>query len=394
MSPQLISRSPDLRRLRDEGYSIEVVDGHLVMNEVPYVDSGGAVRRGRLVSQLTLGGNRTTRPNTHVVYFDGDQPCHRNGKPIRQIQHSAKRKRLGSSLVVERSFSNKPKGGFGNYYDKMTSYANILQGPAESLDSAATARVFGVFEASEDDGAFQYLDTASTRAGIQAITKKIRGQRLAIIGLGGTGSYVLDLVAKCPVAEVHLFDDDLFLQHNAFRAPGAASLDELTELLTKVAYFGRKYSQIHRGIVEHPYRVTRSRAAALPELDFAFVCVDSGEARAEITGLLADLGLPFIDVGMGVLALEESQELLGVLRVTTSTPSMRSHLTKGGRLPTQGHGPGVYDQNIQIVELNSLNAALAVIRWKKLYGFYQDTENEHFSTYSINSHLLTGEDGG
>jgi tRNA A37 threonylcarbamoyladenosine dehydratase len=45
--------------------------------------------------------------------------------------------------------------------------------------------------------------------------------------MGGTGSYILDLVAKTAVMEIHLFDGDDFNQHNAFRAPGAASLEDL-----------------------------------------------------------------------------------------------------------------------------------------------------------------------
>ena len=34
------------------------------------------------------------------------------------------------------------------------------------------------------------------------------GWKVAVIGLGGTGSYLLDALAKCPVAEIHLYDDD------------------------------------------------------------------------------------------------------------------------------------------------------------------------------------------
>jgi hypothetical protein len=51
-----------------------------------------------------------------------------------------------------------------------------------------------------------------------------------------------------------------------------------------------------------------------------------------------------------------------------------------------------YSQNIQIADLNSLNAALAVIKWKKLLGFYRDLEHEHFSTYTIDGNLVTNED--
>ena len=51
-----------------------------------------------------------------------------------------------------------------------------------------------------------------------------------------------------------------------------------------------------------------------------------------------------------------------------------------------------YASNIQIADLNSLNAVLAVIRWKKMFGFYQDLKMEHHSTYSINVGKLNNED--
>jgi hypothetical protein len=37
MSPPPIRLSPDLTRLVDEGYDIDVVAGHLVIRRVPYV---------------------------------------------------------------------------------------------------------------------------------------------------------------------------------------------------------------------------------------------------------------------------------------------------------------------------------------------------------------------
>ena len=33
-----------------------------------------------------------------------------------------------------------------------------------------------------------------------------------------------------------------------------------------------------------------------------------------------------------------------------------------------------YERNIQIADLNALTASMAVIRWKKFSGFYQDLE--------------------
>ena len=48
--------------------------------------------------------------------------------------------------------------------------------------------------------------------------------------------------------------------------------------------------------------------------------------------------------------------------------------------------------NVQIADLNSLNATLAVIKWKKLCGVYQDLEGEHHSTYSTNVNALTSDE--
>ena len=51
-----------------------------------------------------------------------------------------------------------------------------------------------------------------------------------------------------------------------------------------------------------------------------------------------------------------------------------------------------YDKNIQIADMNALNAALAMMKWKKLFGFYADNEREHYSTYTIDTNLLTSDE--
>jgi hypothetical protein len=51
-----------------------------------------------------------------------------------------------------------------------------------------------------------------------------------------------------------------------------------------------------------------------------------------------------------------------------------------------------YNRNIQIADLNALNAALAVIKWKKLAGFYRDDRHEHHATYTVAANMLLSED--
>ncbi len=41
-----------------------------------------------------------------------------------------------------------------------------------------------------------------------------------------------------------------------------------------------------------------------------------------------------------------------------------------------------------MVELNALSAALAVVRWKKLRGFYSDIESESTSIYAVDGNAI------
>lgn len=393
MSHKPINLSADLKKLRDEGYDLEIRSGHLLVNDVPYVNCQKEVKRGILVSKLDLAGDVTVRPSDHVAFFIGDYPCREDGKEIEQIRHQSGARPLTDGLVIQHSFSAKPKpdGFYPDYYAKMTTYVAILSGPAQVLDPKITAKTFPVIEPDKesDETVFNYIDTASSRAEIGVVTKKLELGKIAIVGLGGTGSYVLDLVAKTPVKEIHLFDGDMFLQHNAFRSPGAPSIEDLKAKPRKSTYLKNLYSKMHRGIVDHPSYVDAGNAESLQKMDFVFLCLDRGPAKKVIVERLVEFGLPFVDVGMGVNMTDDS--LGGILRVTTSTPKQRDHIAS--RIPfSEDAGVNEYSHNIQIAELNALNAAFAVIKWKKMIGFYRDLKCEHHSTYTIDGNLLINED--
>jgi hypothetical protein len=49
-------------------------------------------------------------------------------------------------------------------------------------------------------------------------------------------------------------------------------------------------------------------------------------------------------------------------------------------------------RNIQVADLNMLNAAMAVTKWKKMRGFYADDIREYHSLYAIPFHGLSKED--
>ena len=392
MSQRPIDRSPDLKKLRDEGYDLEVRNGCLLVKDVPYVNSSRQIKHGILVIKLVLANDQTGRPDTHVAYFAGEHPCNEDGSEIEKIKHGSNAHSLAEGVPVNHSFSAKPKpaDSYPDYYAQVTTYVAILSGPAQRIDPAFTAKTHPLIVPDDDsDEPFNYTDTASSRAEIVAVTKKLALRKIAILGVGGTGSYALDLVAKTPVKEIHLYDGDTFYQHNAFRSPGAPSGEELGAKQPKVTYFKNLYAKMHRGIVDHPVYLDASNVEELRGMDFVFVCLDKGEPKKLIVQKLEEFNIPFTDVGMGI-QLDDNM-LGGIVRVTTSTAQKRDHFR--GRVSFEDTpGDDDYNRNIQIADLNSLNAPLAVIKWKKHFGFYRDLKTEHHSQFSIDTNLLLNED--
>lgn len=388
MQQQLINHSPDLLKLKEDGLHLEEKGGFLLVYHIPYVNSRKEVAFGTLVTELTLAGDKTAKPGTHVAYFSGDHPHNKDGTIIKAIQHSSETKKLAEGVIINHSFSNKPLAGYSDYYEKITTYIAVISSQAKAIDDTATEKIFAVVESEGEDSVFNYVDSNSSRAEINGVSKKLKGQKIAIIGLGGTGSYILDLVGKTPVGEIHMFDGDIYLQHNAFRSPGAPSIDKLRERVKKTDYFREIYSRMHKNILSHSYNICSDNLNELVAMDFVFICVDNGESKESIINFLLLHNKPFVDVGIGVHNVDDS--LMGHVRVTACTGSKKDHLQQ--RINFKDGGKNDYKTNIQIAELNALNATLAVIKWKKLCNFYQDFSNEFHTLYSINDGKLFNED--
>jgi hypothetical protein len=391
MSEKLINLNSDLQALRNEGYDIEIRSGYLVMHSVPYVNAKAEVCSGSLVSPLELSSDKTSSPITdHTVWFAGEFPCDKAGKPLKGIKNQSHQQTLSIGLTIQHRFSAKPSGGnkYTNYHEKMTGYVGILSNPAKALDPQATACVYRPIRASGDDSVFLYTDSASSRNGTAALNSKCEMKRVAIVGLGGTGSYILDLISKTHIQEIHLFDGDKLYQHNAFRAPGAASLDDLDKSLSKVHYYTSKYSVMRHGIYPHEIFLDETNLSELSDFDFVFTSVDKPAVRKIIFDYLIHQQIPFIDCGMELEAIEEEQCLIGDCRVTLVTIDKNDHVDRRISLG-KANIDDIYKSNIQVVEMNALNATLAVLKWKKYCGFYQDLYKEMNSTYSLNTHQLT-----
>ncbi len=365
------SRSPDLERLIGEGYELELTtDGYLLVRNVPYLDDQKLVQRGIVVTKLELNGDVTVNPvQDHVAYWVGSTPYRWNGERLTPLANANLQLAGGLTASFSMSLKCATADRYPDYFEKIQAHVGNIEEEAKRVDPDATARTGGPCVIKGDDWPFEYADTASGRAGLGAINARVSGQTIAIVGLGGTGSYILDLVAKCPVREIHLFDGDRFSSHNAFRAPGAASLDEVRGGVHKVERYAATYGRMKRKVVPHPYDIDGVHLSELSAFDFVFLAMEGGKAKRAIVDALEAADKPFVNASLGVKKPGAGDRLQAVVEVNGSTAQNRASLREKvdfGELDPDDP----YTENIQVADLNALNAAMAVLWWKKWAGIY------------------------
>lgn len=387
--------NPSIKRLIEEGFEIEIMRQHLLVHSIPYLNQSREVKLASLVCPFVENGEIDTQPLDHTMYFKGEYPYDAVGKEMTEVVNCENKSILFDNFNADYYLSNKPNGEpFRNFYDKVKHYHTLFVSQARVVDPNADGRTGVVHAQRDEQSVFCYPDTASSRVGITAIAQKLEESCIAIVGLGGTGSYILDLLAKTPVKEIHLFDGDDFETHNAFRSPGAASLEQLQSIPKKVEYFSEIYSAMRSNIFEHDYFLNEQNINELDNCSFVFVAVDNGKARRVISEYLLKQSIPFIDVGMGIeIASNESGDpkLRGTCRVTLATDMVNKHLPLRVNLEDEDED-ALYRSNIQVADLNALNAALAVMRWKQFMGFYLDQENAHNLNITLPLQSLTRSD--
>lgn len=373
MFQKLVSHNKDLRSLVEKGYAVTFDSNHLVVRDIPYLDCNRKLQTGAIVTKLEFVDMERVIQQDHQIFFTGSVPHNLDGSPVKNLGGGSCQLVLSthcSDVVVQRSFSNKPRktGRYKDFFEKIENYANIISGPAMELYGASPY----TFEVAEDvvsDSVFKIHDTLTSRAEISELSAKFENDVVAIIGLGGTGASVLDFLVKTPVREIRAFDLDTFHVHNAFRSPG--KLDKELELgRKKTEVYHSRYDNFRDGLTFKSKFVDASCASDFEGVTFAFVCVDKGSSRAGIFELLIDMGIPFIDVGMGLN--RKHGALNGMLRTTYYSTEKGKQVRGMGLAEVNDNPNDLYQNNIQIGELNALNACLAVIKFKQLRGFYHE----------------------
>jgi len=353
------------------------------VRDIPYLDSELRLQWGAMVSKLVAVDRDAVKAENHQIWWAGSRPHGLDGQPVRGLGGGAAELTVLSEkskdLVVQYRFSHKIKEGgnlrdYVNHLEMIEEYVAMISGPAMTrfkVDPYTWREV----EDGPEEAIFKIRDTLTSRAEIGDLARLFENDVISIIGLGGTGSYVLDFLVKTPVREIRAFDMDKYYVHNAFRSPGRLEVEgDRKELgVPKAQVYASRYENFRHGLRIEPRFIDESSGELLAGSTFAFVCVDKGSARKQIFDLLEASKIPFIDVGIG-LARKNNGPISGTVR-TTYFPSGNVGSVRGRYVSEVDAVDDVYKANIQIAELNALNACLAVLRFKQLRGFYAGSPN-------------------
>lgn len=381
MQENPIALNPDLQRLVDDGFHVSLEGQHLVIHRVPYVTKDRIVAYCSLISTYNEHEVATGQITDHTVFVVGEMPHRNDGVSLElaMVANASKQIIAGRSVACQLSYKTEPLSVMlANYHSKMTHYIRKLGSYVEAIDTSANVRGVGSFTARPVPSVFHFPNGSSARAGLEAYEQKLELQKVAIVGLGGTGSFLLDGLAKTPVKEIHLFDHDILEPHNAFRFPGALPMDIVFGRRKKTDVLAEIYGQFRSGVNSHPERITETNLHEVEHCQFVFIAVDHGPSRGLIARYLVARGIPFIDVGIGVDKRTDALKLHARARVTLITPST-AHLIE--TLPVADDTNEAVYGNIQLSELNSLNANLALIRYKQHLQFFTDEVNVSVINY-------------
>lgn len=387
MLAKLVSRNPDIGRLIDKGYALAVdTTTHLVVRDIPYLDAQKQLKVGSIVAKMTTADNEVFQQTDHQVFFAGEMPHGLDGNPMTHLGGGPASISLSADakdVVVKRSFSYKFKEGGGlraykDFEEKIDAYVGQICTPAMELFNASpfTHRAVQSFT---PDPLFKFQDTHTSRADLTELAEKLSEDVVAIVGAGGTGSYILDFLSKCRVKEIRIFDLDDYHVHNAFRSPGGVAEGEFGK--PKVEVLANRYSTFRNGVVPVRKFVDSDCAVDFEGVTFAFVSVDKGSSRSQIFELLIGQKIPFIDVGMGLK--KKNGSLRGMYRATYYPVEQAAEIRKLNLAEMADGEENLYRTNIQIGELNAMNAAFAVMKFKKLRGFYDELEDFYSVLFDV-----------
>lgn len=129
--------------------------------------------------------------------------------------------------------------------------------------------------------------------------------RIAVVGCSGTGSPLIEMLTRLGVGELHLIDPDKIEKKNLNRIINSTMSDAKKKRF-KVNVLKKAIGKIGIGTTVYAYSQNicedMNLAKLLGTMDFIFGCVDSVEGRHIMNSISTFYLVPFIDVGVKLIA--------------------------------------------------------------------------------------------
>lgn len=138
MSHELIARSTDLSRLKQECYLISITDdSYLKIDGVPYVTASMTVACASLLMAITVSGGIAGKPPDHVAYWTGELPYRADRSSLEDKIGGSGGSQIGS---VGKVLMFSARADYKDYHHKVVTYVELLEREARQIQPGITAR--------------------------------------------------------------------------------------------------------------------------------------------------------------------------------------------------------------------------------------------------------------
>jgi hypothetical protein len=246
------------------------------------------------------------------------------------------------------------------------------------------------------------------RAFGEATTRLLRRLTVAVVGVSGTGSPLVEMLLRLGVGRLLLIEPDVINEENLNRIIYATRAD-IGRLKVDVAGDAIGRAGLGAEVVRIPkYISDREVVEAIAEADFIFGCMDGAEGRNVLNRLATCYLLPYIDLGVKLLAdgtgtIEEVSTAVHYLQPGLSSLSSRGVFTPDdvladslrrtnpeeyARRRRERYIVGVEEARPAVISVNFFAAAMAVNDFLARLHDYRTDSNRPYAELRVSlSHV-------
>lgn len=241
----------------------------------------------------------------------------------------------------------------------------------------------------------------------QEMRRELSKLSVGVVGVSGTGSIVVEQLARLNVGKLVLVDPEFVEDKNLDRILNADA-DAAAKRISKVALAGRAINALGFGteVCECPVSIMdRDAVTAIAACDIVVGCVDGAEGRSVLDRIAASQLQLLIDIGVGAEADAEGAIDQIDAAIHVIVPGGSSLLSRGVYTPEQVHAemmkrvaPEVYaqlraekyikgreEEQPAVISINMIAASNAVMELlARFYPYRHEADARRFDVVRIN----------